>query len=220
MLEFHFRPYDTIHHHSLFLDTAWEQMEWIDVAGISCPVLPLHMELVFDLAHLAHHQFDLSLKHLIDMAGLLVFCRGQFHWDEMDVRLREFGLEGVFELASGFVANAFHLPWADEENAAQATFNASLRELLGLMDQPRLMDVRGVFRGFRAALQHQEGFRAKLAFIRANLRGLTRADSGLYRSSIKSINPLHETFSPIASLGGHIGSPILCSPNKPTCLSR
>ena len=166
MLEFHFRPYDTIKNHSLFMNTAWEQREWIDVNRISCPVLSLDMELLLDLAHLAHHQFDLSLKHVIDMAGLLVFCREQFHWDEIDVRLREFGLEGVFELSAGFIAHTFHLPWGEKENAAQTQFNASLRQLLGLLDLLRLMDVQGVFRGFLAALQQQEGFRAKLAFIR------------------------------------------------------
>jgi hypothetical protein len=175
LLEFHFRPYDIIRDHPSFMEMAWQQRERVDVNTISCPVLSLEMELLFDLAHLAHHQFDVSLKHLVDIVGLLVFCKGEFHWNETKGLLRQFGLERVFELTTGFLSHMLrlpqldHLPWNIQENNARKEFDASLRDLLALMDQARLMDIKGVISGFRVALRNQEGFRERLLFVRSRL---------------------------------------------------
>jgi hypothetical protein len=171
LLEFHFRPYDTIHNHPLFMEKAWDQMEWIDVHGISCPVLSLEMEFFFDLAHLAHHQFDVSLKHLVDMAGMLTFWGERLRWDEIE-DLCEFRLERAYEMTVGFVSQAFHLPqlshlvWDKRENDVQRVSNASLMDLLALLDQPRLMDTEGVIRGFLRAFRQQEGLGQQLGFLR------------------------------------------------------
>jgi hypothetical protein len=58
-----------------------------------------------------------------------------------------------------------HSPWFKEENDAQKEFDASLRDLLALLDQPRLMDIKGVIWGFRMGLRSREGLGERLKFI-------------------------------------------------------
>jgi hypothetical protein len=186
LLEFHFRPYETIRNHGVFMERAWNEMEWIEVKNIPCPVLSLEMELAFDLAHLAHHQFDVSLKHLIDIAGLLVFCRGQLNWNKANARLREFRLERVLDLSTGFVSRMMHLPLSSHiprskrENKAHKEWDASLRDLLALLDQARLMDIKGVVWDFRVAIRNRRGLREKFVFIKNRIFPFLDATANQY----------------------------------------
>jgi len=174
LVEFHFRPYGTIAHHRTFMDKAWMQREWIGVGDRMCPVLSLDLELVFDVAHLAHHQFDVSFKHFIDIAGLLVLCGDRFHWDRTRALLRQFRLEGPFALTAGFLAESLqlplsHLPESRHRFDTQHKFNTALTRLLALLDQPRCMDIKGVVWEVGLTIQNQEGLWNKWAVIRNRL---------------------------------------------------
>ena len=171
ILEFHFMPYEVIQDHARFMQLAWGRKEWVDVGDFHCPVLCLEMELFFNIAHMVQHQFDVSLKHYLDIAGLLVFCRGQLNWDRIGTLLRDFGLEQAFTLTMGFLSTMMHLPQMsqpprfDHKDGAQREFSASLRDLLALLDEDRLLDVRGVIWSFRIAIRNREGFGNKVAYV-------------------------------------------------------
>ena len=153
------------------MQLAWGRKEWVDVGDFHCPVLCLEMELLFNIAHLVQHQFDVSLKHYLDIAGLLVFCRGQLDWDEIGTLLRDFGLEKPFALTTGFLSTMMRFPQVSQaprlnkKNGAQKEFDASLRDLLALLDEDRLLDVRGVIWHFRIAFGNREGFGNKVAYV-------------------------------------------------------
>ncbi len=171
ILEFHFMPYEVIQNHSRFMQLAWDRREWIDVGEFHCPVLCLQMELLFNIAHLVQHQFDVSLKHYLDIAGLLVFCEGELNGDGMETLLRDLGLEQVFNLTTGFLSTMMHLPHMsgmhrlNHKEGTQRAFDASLRDLLALLDEERLLDVRGFIWSFRIAFGNRVGFGNKIAFV-------------------------------------------------------
>ena len=171
ILEFHFMPYEVIQNHTRFMQLAWDRREWLDVEGTHCPVLCLEMEILFNIAHLVQHQFDVSLKHFLDIAGLLVFFESELNWNVIKALLREFGLEQSFSLITEFLSTKMRLPrmsqtlGLDNNYRAQEEFDASLGNLLALLDQDRLLDVRGVIRGFRMALGNREGFGNKFDYV-------------------------------------------------------
>ena len=170
ILECHFMPYEVIQDHARFMQLAWGRKEWIDVGDFHCPVLCLEMELLFNIAHLVQHQFDVSLKHYLDIAGLLLLYQKRLDWDEMDILLRDFSLEQAFALTTGFLSTVMRLPQVSQaprlnsKDCAQQKFDASLRDLLALLDEDRLLDVRGVIWGFRIAIGNREGFGNKVAY--------------------------------------------------------
>jgi Uncharacterised nucleotidyltransferase len=190
ILEFHFMPYEVIQNHARFMQLAWDRREWIDVGDFHCPVLCLQMELLFNIAHLVQHQFDVSLKHYLDIAGILVFCQKQLNRDGLGTLFRDFGLEQAFALTTGFLSTMMHLPYLSgaprltHENSAQREFNASLRDLLALLDEERLLDVRGFIWGFRIAFGNRVGFGNKIAYVTKTLFPFSHSltDHG-YRSS-------------------------------------
>jgi hypothetical protein len=92
------------------MQSAWDRKEWIDVGDFRCPVLCLEMELLFNIAHLVQHQFDASLKHFLDIAGLLVFCSEKIKWDDIALLLGEFGLEQAFAVTTGFISTVMGFP--------------------------------------------------------------------------------------------------------------
>jgi len=171
ILEFHFMPYDVIQDHAKFTQLAWDRKEWIDVRDFHCPVLCLQMELLFNIAHLVQHQFDVSLKHYLDIAGLLVFYRERLNRDRIGTLLRDFGLEQAFALTTGFLSTMMPIPQLSQaprvnhKDNAQREFDASLRDLLALLDKERLLDVRGVIWSFRIAIGNREGFGNKVAYV-------------------------------------------------------
>jgi len=173
ILEFHFMPYEVIQNHERFMQLAWDRREWIDVGDFHCPVLCLEMELLFNIAHLVQHQFDVSLKHYLDIAGLFVFCKRLFNWNRIEALLRDFRLEQAFALTTGFLSTMMRLPqmsqapWLNNKDRAQQEFDASLRDLLALLDEERLLDVRGAIWGFRTAIGNRDGFGNKANYVKA-----------------------------------------------------
>jgi len=171
ILEFHFMPYEVIQDHARFMQLAWDRREWIDVGDFNCSVLCLEMELLFNIAHLVQHQFDVSLKHYLDIAGILVFCREQLNRDGIETLVRDFGLEKAFALTTGFLSTMMRIhqvsqaPWLNHKDSVQREFDASLRDLLALLDEDRLLDVRGIIWNFRIAFGNREGFGNKVAYV-------------------------------------------------------
>ena len=171
ILEFHFLPYEVIQNHARFMQLAWDRREWIEVGDFRCPVLCLEMELLFNIAHLVQHQFDVSLKHYLDIAGLLVFFERQLDQDKIGTLLRDFGLEQTFSLTTEFLSTTLHFPQVsgaprvNHEKGAQQDFDASLLDLLALLDEERLLDVSGVIWRFRMAFGNRVGFGNKIAFV-------------------------------------------------------
>lgn len=154
LLEFHFMPYGGMRNHQLFMQLAWDRREWIEVNGIHCPVLSLEMEIVFDLAHIIQHQFDVSLKHYVDIAGLLIFCRHQLNRDGIHSLLGGAGLQRGFLLILSSLSCLLNYPlqtssqWLNNKDRAQQEFDSSLQVLLALPAETRLMDIRGTARNF------------------------------------------------------------------------
>ena len=189
ILEFHFMPYEVIQDHTKFMQLAWDRREWIDVGGVHCPVLSLEMELLFNIAHLVQHQFDVSPKHFLDIAGLLVFCSGELNWDGINTLFRDFGLQKPFALTTGFLSTMMHLPRVSQaplltpKDSAQPEFNASLRDLLALLDEDRLLDVRGGVWRFRVAIQNRKGFGNRLDYA---VRALLPFSGGLTGHGLRS----------------------------------
>jgi hypothetical protein len=191
ILEFHFMPYEVIQNHEKFMQLAWDRKEWIEAGKIHFPVLSLEMELLFNIAHLVQHQFDVSLKHYLDIAGLLVFCGGQLNWGRIGTLFRDSGLEQVFSLTMGFLRAMMCLPQMSRtsqlshEDGAQQEFDASLRDLLALLDEDRLLDVKGVIWRFRVAIGNREGFGSKIDYVVKTLFPFSGslADHGIIRSS-------------------------------------
>lgn len=171
VLEFHFMPYGVIQHHPRFMRLAWDRKEWIGVGDFHCPVLCIEMELLFNIAHLVQHQFDLPLKHYLDIAGLLVSCREQLNLSEAGALLRDFGLEQAFILTALFLSTMMRLPhiskgpWLNKKDTVQQKFNTSLRDLLALLDEERLLDVRGVIWSFSIVIKNREGLGNRMAHL-------------------------------------------------------
>jgi hypothetical protein len=175
ILEFHFLPYEVIQNHARFMQLAWDRREWIEVGDFRCPVLSLEMELLFNVAHLVQHQFDVSLKHYLDIAALLVFFERQLDQDKIGTLLQDFGLEQAFSLTTEFLSTTLHLPQVsgaprvNHEKSTQRDFDASLLDLLALLDEERLLDVRGVIWHFRMAFGNRVGFRNKIDYLMKTL---------------------------------------------------
>ncbi len=171
ILEFHFNPYDVILNQAGFMDLALNHRQWIDVCGVRCPVLCLEMELVFNIAHLCQHRFDVSLKHFLDIAGLIVFCRNELKRDKIETMISDFGLEQVFDLTTNALSSLgllAHMPQPsrrDSNYSAFQEFSMSLRQMLALPDEDMLFNIRGFLWNFRIALENRKGFLNKLAYV-------------------------------------------------------
>lgn len=154
LLELHFMPYGGMRNHQLFMQLAWDQREWIEVNGIDCPVLSLEMEIVFDLTHIIQHQFDVPLKHYLDIAGLLIFCRHQLNRDGIHSLLGVAGLQREFFLILSSLSSLLNYPlqtssqWLYDGGGDQEKFDSSLQVLLALPAETRVMDIRGTARNF------------------------------------------------------------------------
>ena len=184
ILEFHFMPYEVIGNHTKFMQLAWDSREWIDVGGIHCPVLCLEMEILFNIAHLVQHQFDASLKHFLDIAGLLEFYKGELKGVVFETLLRDFGLEQAFTLTTEFLSTMMGLPRMSQalrlnhKASGQREFDVSLRDLLAVLDEERLLDVRGVIWRFRVAIGNREGFGSKLDYVVKTLLPFSGSQTG------------------------------------------
>ena len=56
-------------------------------------------------------------------------------------------------------------PRLNNKDRAQQEFDASLQDLLALLDEDRLLDVRGVIWSFRIAIGNREGLGKKVAYV-------------------------------------------------------
>jgi hypothetical protein len=56
-------------------------------------------------------------------------------------------------------------PRVNNKDSTQREFDASLRDLLALLDEDRLLDIRGVIWNFRIAFGNREGFGNKAAYV-------------------------------------------------------
>jgi len=197
ILEFHFMPYEIIRNHGKFMQRAWESRKWIHLGDLTCPVLSLEMEILFNMGHLVQHQFDLSLKHYLDIAGILVFCDGQLNRDEIEPLLKDFDLEQAFALTTGFLSATIHQliahqkPQLNPEDNGQREFNASLLDLLALLDEERLLDVRGAIWNFRVGFGNRDGFGAKIVYV---IKTLFPSSGSLTNLGIQSANDAFRYF--------------------------
>jgi hypothetical protein len=171
LIELHFKPYDVIRNHQLFMQTAWDRKESIEIQKVTCPVLSLETELIFSIAHLVNHHFDVAVKHLLDVAGLLVFRQQDLNWEGFYSSLRSAGLVEEFALTVRFLEEVFGLSllrygdWPVTTIGFQREFNSSLQELLALLDQTRLVDTKGIMWNFRTSLSNRISIKDKLAYI-------------------------------------------------------
>ena len=197
ILEFHFMPYEIIQNHRKFMQMAWDRREWITVGNLQCPVLCLEMEMLFNIAHLVQHQFDVSVKHYLDIAGILVSCEKQLERDGIETLFRDFGLEQAFDLTTGFLSATMHLPFVPQDiklntkDGAQGKFNASLLDLLALLDEKRLLDVRGAIWNFRVAFGNRKRFGEKITYA---VKTLVPSSGSLANLGIRSASDAFRYF--------------------------
>jgi len=188
ILELHFMPYEAIRDHQGFMQSAWKGKKWIKINGFECHVLSLEMELVFNVAHLVQHQFDVSLKHYLDIMGLLIFCKQGLNWDQLDSLLKNTGLEQEFMQTVLFLSRVIGLPfssspsWLKKSKCDQQGLDSSFHLLMALLDQKRLMDVKGFIWNFRLGLSNRKSFKDKTAFVGKTLLAFLGRPAYHYRS--------------------------------------
>lgn len=71
LLEAHFAMHPEMANPARFLESAWASHSTAQVEAWTLPVLSAEHQVVFDVAHLAHHGFDVDLRHAMDFAGRL-----------------------------------------------------------------------------------------------------------------------------------------------------
>ena len=169
ILELHFQPYPQIRNPERFMQSAWRQRQHIEIEEVACPVLSPEMSLIFNLAHLFQHDFDVSLKHYLDIAGLLIFYETELNWDDIHSLVEETGLQHSFVRTLRFISCMLDRPLNDREwpsNAQtkdQEAFNTSMLTLLSLLNEPPLKLDHLQQTGWKDLLRFAWGFRAGLA---------------------------------------------------------
>lgn len=71
-LDLHFRMHHGVTHEAAFLDDVWAHPTEASIEEWSFPVMTMEQQIVFDVAHCAHHAFDVSVRQLVDVAGRLL----------------------------------------------------------------------------------------------------------------------------------------------------
>lgn len=71
-LDLHFRMHHGVTHEAAFLDDVWAHPTEASIEEWSLPVMTIEQQIVFDVAHCAHHAFDVSVRQLVDIAGRLL----------------------------------------------------------------------------------------------------------------------------------------------------
>jgi hypothetical protein len=77
LLEAHFAMHPEMANPSRFLENAWATQTSAQVETWTLPVMSVESQIVFDVAHLADHGFEVDLRHAMDFAGRL--------WRQRDV---------------------------------------------------------------------------------------------------------------------------------------
>jgi hypothetical protein len=96
LLEVHFTMHDGVTNPAWFARSAWQGRRVVTVEEWTLPVMPIEHQIVFDVAHAAHHDFELDLKHAVDLAGRLTLHRDAINWDILRTLLSETGLSRPF----------------------------------------------------------------------------------------------------------------------------
>ncbi len=199
ILELHFQPYPQIQHPQRFMKWAWQGRHYIELDGWACPVLSLEMSLIFNVAHLIQHHFDVSLKHYLDIAALHVFFETELDWDRIYWVVAEAGLEQAFRRTIHFVFQIVGRPLPcgrfhkEADMAKQASFNDSLLAMLSLMDE-RPLKLDHVYQGgwkdllkwaweLRFELARRKSPKEQMGFIRSGLTSLLGDLSPVNRQS-------------------------------------
>ena len=96
LLELHFTMHDVVSHRAEFAEAAWQRRERVAVEDWTLPVMSREHQVVFDVAHAAHHAFQLDLKHIVDLAGRLMIERDVLDWSALQALLSETALTDAF----------------------------------------------------------------------------------------------------------------------------
>ncbi len=97
ILELHFDLHHGVARTAGFLARAWSSSRTAALEDWRFPVMSDEHQLVFELAHCAHHDFDLPLKNSVDFSGRLMLQESTLDWRLLMELLRETGLTGAFE---------------------------------------------------------------------------------------------------------------------------
>lgn len=112
LLELHFDMHDLVRNKARFMESAWRDQMTASIEEWVLPVMSLEHQVVFDVAHCAHHDFDIGLKHVVDFAGRLMPHGIDLQWDRLSMLLHETGLTDQFLLLVGMVEKLLRLPLA------------------------------------------------------------------------------------------------------------
>ena len=108
-VDLHFDLYDTIQDRRGFLESAFEELEWLQVEGVRVPAFSPEAHLTLVFGHLAHHELRVNLRQLLDFAGALVRGSRPPTWGTLDASLRRTGLDAEFRTLASVVATLFDL---------------------------------------------------------------------------------------------------------------
>lgn len=107
LLELHFDLHREVANRARFLETAWSHATVASVEDWLLPVMSLEDQIIFDVAHMTHHAFDVGVKHFMDFAGRLMLHRADIDWDRVGAALGDVGLSTEFLRVAGAVERAF-----------------------------------------------------------------------------------------------------------------
>jgi len=72
LVELHFNLYDFLPQRRRLLEEIIETMESVQIEGVAVPAPRLEEALLLDVAHMVNHNFEVSLKSLLDVAASIV----------------------------------------------------------------------------------------------------------------------------------------------------
>lgn len=151
-LELHFDMYREMDNRARFMEGAWKGQTTATIEEWVLPVMSLEHQIVFDVAHCAHHAFDISLKHVVDFAGRLMVHRADLNQDRLAALLDETGLTNEFSLLVRTIEKLLQLPLASSREsvvgrAQEETFEREfLQRSLTLGQVARRLAASGVGR--------------------------------------------------------------------------
>ena len=166
-LEVHFTMHYLVKDPRAFLDGVWAEQLTASAEEWAFPVMSIEHQLVFDVAHCAHHDFDIALKHVLDFAGRLRLHRHTLRWPMLTALLAASGLTEWFWLLVRTFERMLRLPLVDNAGPliSADTLRAFERAFLGRSRTYGLVTRRIAGTG----LLRQHGVAARLAYARSRL---------------------------------------------------
>lgn len=151
LLELHFTMHDVVRHRAEFAEAAWQGRERVAVEDWSLPVMSREHQVVFDVAHAAHHAFQLDLKHIVDLAGRLMLERDVLDWPALQTLLSETALTAAF----------WRIVWT-MERLLQVSFNIPLDRPTEASLDPEPVTPRSTV---AAGVRRSQGWPAKAVYV-------------------------------------------------------